>query len=321
MRLIRLTLLAVLFSAYFISTFSPAHAQTTRTKQVVVKCATSSRLSGANETIIFKRCSDGADLVSSSGGAFTVLGGGSSGGTASDVFSARPAASTAGLLFFPTNALTIERDTGSAWASWGPTWPLVQPPASGWSWVNQDSAAVDETLDHFYLEYTATSATAGDNVALRCRTAPATPYTITAAFIPNNLRTTSGAGVYMYEGLAFRETATSKLESWFVVTNPFASGGLWLSVSTWTSATALSAELARYYSAGKQIWWLRINADGTNLKYYLSSDGVHFHLYISRAKATFFTTAPDQVCYAVGDAAGVVAADKTAMSLISWKVE
>src|SRR4051812_44657657 len=48
-------------------------AQTSKVSQIVIRCMSSSRLSGASDAILWRKCSDGKVYLSSGGGAFSEL--------------------------------------------------------------------------------------------------------------------------------------------------------------------------------------------------------------------------------------------------------
>src|SRR5437763_9881287 len=104
--------------------------------------------------------------------------------TTSDVEASRPAG-TEGDLFLPTNGYQIERKGASVYAAWGPIFPLAVPDDASYSWVNQSTATVTTTKGGIHLLQPAGST--GTNASLRVKSAPATPYTLTAFLLHNCL--------------------------------------------------------------------------------------------------------------------------------------
>lgn len=75
-------------------------------------------------------------------------------------FANRPAAEKAGILYLPSDGISVYRDTGAAWTTWGPIFPLTKPLAlSGLTTVGNAPAAALETKGGFTLRYNATSGT------------------------------------------------------------------------------------------------------------------------------------------------------------------
>lgn len=219
-------------------------------------------------------------------------------------YASRQAAAIAGRLFLPSNSFYLERDTGAAWAPWGPIFRLTQPVSGDFSWVNQGGASVSTTNGGIFLS---APASASDSLRCRVKSAPATPYTITALMLPLLYSEN-----YHHCGLLFRESGTGEL-----ATMHFAVGldaALKIQVTKWDSPTAWNADYV-----GQVAWpkngplWLRIADDGANRISSISADGQNF-LTIHSVGRTDFLTA-DQVGFFAnsnnsGHAAGV--------TLLSW---
>jgi hypothetical protein len=223
--------------------------------------------------------------------------------TTTAAYASRPAASNDGNLFLPSDGFQIERDTGSVWAPWGPIFPLTAPVDGDFSWVNQGGASVSTTKGGIFL-----LGPAGTGVNLRCRvkSAPATPYTITAAFLPR-VPGVDFAGA----GLLFRQSSDGKMASIGIGH----SANVSIDVNKWTNATTFSAQYASlttktFYSPT----FLRITDNGTNRICSWSNDGQNF-LQIHSVGRTDFLTA-DQVGFFVN---AQQATWDVAMTLLSWK--
>jgi hypothetical protein len=67
----------------------------------------------------------------------------------SDVVASRPAAGLEGRLFFPTAGRTIDRDNGTLWTPYGPTYTLKEPIDGDFAWINQGGASVDMSVYGF----------------------------------------------------------------------------------------------------------------------------------------------------------------------------
>lgn len=172
-------------------------------------------------------------------------------------------------------------------------------------WINQGSAAVAPAMvwGNTAISLLGT-VTAGPSIRIRKKTAPATPYTITASFVPR-LTSSNFAGC----GLCWRDGGGQ------VIIFSQDSDGL-VTVSKWTSATAFSAAYAGVLTS-----WLwrgpfvsfRITDDGTNRVCSVSMDGVHWYQIHTIGRTDFMTAT--EVGFFVKDQSASYA---PGMSLLSW---
>ena len=65
--------------------------------------------------------------------------------TKTATYAAEPAAAADGKLFLPSDGAWIERDTGAAWAPWGPLYPMTKPVNGDFVWINQGASTVNQT--------------------------------------------------------------------------------------------------------------------------------------------------------------------------------
>ncbi len=216
-------------------------------------------------------------------------GGGGGNSTYTNTVANRPAASNDGDLFLPSNGVVIERDTGAAWAPWGPIFPLSPVPTTGWSWVNQGGATVDTTYGGIYLTV---PATASQNTRLYVRSAPSTPYTITALV---QLRMAfTGANDYIEAGLSFRQSSNGRLATFGL--QQVGTGTYWsfilakLNSETSWNSNYTADWLSRFSS---HPIWFRIADNGTNRVCSWSMDGQHWIQVHSVGRTDFLTA--DQV--------------------------
>jgi hypothetical protein len=153
-----------------------------------------------------------------------------------------------------------------------------------WSWVNQGSATASDSGG--WLALTAPAAS-GDSLKMLAQSSPSTPYTVTAKLCM------MGNSQYNTAGLGFRESGTSKIEVIRLATANAGSvpGTL---VTRFTDSTSFSANQVSI-SLFQGCQYQRINADGINITFYYSWDGVNFYQFYQEAKAAFFTTAPNQI--------------------------
>ena len=209
-------------------------------------------------------------------------GGGAPGGgdsTYTDTYANIPAASNDGDLFFPSDGAGVYRDTGAAWASWGPLMPFTEPPSAGWSWVNQGSATIDATKGGIYLEDATGVAT---EIRGRFRSISA-PYVVTAAF----LRRAHYNANEEAAGICFRQSSDGKLitfqvrQDYVIQVTKFSSPGTGVAnyISTSWPTVLMPAP----------VFVLRIEDDNTNRKCYWSGDGQHFTLIHTVGRTDYLT--------------------------------
>lgn len=244
-------------------------------------------------------------IVSAGGGA----GGGGGGGdsTYTDTYANIPAPSNDGDLFLPSDGVEIYRDTGAAWAGWGPMFPLTEPPSAGWSWVNQGTAVVDSTQGGIFLYDNTVSA--GDDYSCRVRAAPAAPYTITMCILGMPGAVT---GKYSSFGPLWRQSSDGKL-----VTVEHRGGQQgYLLTKKMNSPTSGNSDYFSYAwdkSGSFFPRFCRIADDGSNRIFSISADGIWFSTMWSVGRTDFIT--PDEVGFYINTVTSIT----VAMRLIHWR--
>jgi hypothetical protein len=202
-----------------------------------------------------------------------------------------------------TNSFFVSRYSGSAWVPWGPIFPFTPPVDGDFSWVNQGSATVSTTNGGIYL-YDPT-ADASANLRCRVKSAPSTPYTVTAAILMDPIVVANHNG-----GLLFRESGTGEL----VLFGMLQATGSLLQVDNWNSASAFNANVVNVSTRSSALVWLRIADNGTNRICSVSSDGQNWITVSTVARTTFLTA--DQIGFFV---AARNATYPMGMTLLSWK--
>lgn len=186
---------------------------------------------------------------------------------------------------------------------------MVPPVESGFSWVNQGTATVSETQGWSYLS---DEMAALDEWRLRVKSTPATPYTKTICFRPNN-----NLNGLAQEGFILRESGTGEFIAFALVpgsgaTAPAISITKWDDVNTFNTSV-YNVEINELHFAGYV--WLRVENDGTDLFYYTSSDGSNFNLIFTAANGSLITI--DQYGYAL-NTVGTPATDQlTGVNILS----
>lgn len=232
-------------------------------------------------------------------------GGGDS--TNTGAYASLPAAGNDGNLYLPTDAPFFLRDNGSAWDVFGPVYRFTLPPTSGWSWVNQGSATIDTSTGAHILEG---DGTASYNLRCRARSAPATPYTITAMFLwdPHYLSAAQGS-----MGLFWRDSSAGTLTTcWYDYRGTTGAPNLY--VQTMNSVTSNNTVVVNANYLAERPRWFRIADDGVNRTFSISMTGFDFSPLYSVSRTTFLT--PNQVGYFVD---GGTSTYKPKMRLLSWK--
>lgn len=244
----------------------------------------------------------GLYVVNSAGAVTGPLGAGGASIT-TDTYANIPAAGTAGNLFLPSDGYSEYRDTGAAWAPWGPLFPLTKPPAiSTLTWVNQGAGTASETNGGIYMYNPADS---NDNWRMLLKTLTA-PYTLTVAMINHYANFN-----YHCSGLVWRQASDGKLVTW----GYSAEGDGVLRSSKWNSATNWSAG---YYASNathlQGPLFLRMEDDNVNRIISWSTDGQNFRVSHTVGRTDFMTATQVGIginCTHASDAIGAL--------FISWK--
>lgn len=222
-----------------------------------------------------------------------------------DTYANRLAVAKSGRLFLPNNGFQIERDTGAAWAPWGPLFPLTAPVSNDFAWINQGSASITTTNGGIYL---LAPAHTGIDYKVRKKAAPATPYTITAAFLPQ-VRSLDNHSC----GLLFRQSSDGKLAALAYV---HATSAMNFQSLKLTSPTAFSAQytIETVRQGFGPLMFMRIADNGTSRIVSYSVDGVNF-MALHTVGRTDFLTADEVGFFSNSDTTG----GDAAMTLLSWK--
>lgn len=229
---------------------------------------------GAATTLSFVTTASEASLSNE-----TVLG---TGVIMTDDYASRPAAATAGRIFLLDDGVAIDRDTGSAWQSWGPIFPLAGIANRPTTWSNQGSTTETVTSGAAYLD----APTGTYNVRGRVKAAPSTPYTVTACILPNII------SADQFVGLMWLLNSSGASVQFGV---NFAGGiQVWKNTNVTTFSANYVASLSR--PVGGPVW-LRIGDDGSVRTCEVSADGRHWTLVHSVSRTDFIT--PDRVGWAV----------------------
>ena len=134
----------------------------------------------------------------------------------------------------------------------------------------------------------AAQARTAPNIRVMTRTAPSTPYTITAHLLTNTVEDDVDDGEHL---LGFRESGTSKLSYIsFSYTNQYEVKYL----ADWNDATGAPSDAGTILHR-RSDYWFRIGYDGADLTYESSINGVDWFQFYTETDTAWFSTAPDQV--------------------------
>ena len=158
--------------------------------------------------------------------------------------------------------------------------------ASDFTWGNQGTSTVTDDTGG---SITITPQTGVTNIRGQYKSAPTAPYSVTIrAMLGVGENAANQNGIFF----GFRESATSKLvyhEFHYSDANQY-------DINYSTDWGTFNSQLAQAPQTGDRTdWWFKIENDDTDLIFYCSANGYNWFEIHSEAKATTFTTAPDEV--------------------------
>lgn len=184
---------------------------------------------------------------------------------------------------------------------------FVAPIDANYAWINQGGASIVSTsvqgASGLFLRGPVSS---GVNLRIRKKSAPATPYTVTAAVLAYAM-----AVNFQDVGICFRESSSGKVHAFGAVTGT----NLWqLGSLKYTNPTTFSAS---YVAPGgnfcAQTLWLRIADNGTNRICSYSLDGQNFITLHTVGRTDFLTA--DEIGFFVNDQTNTY---EVGCVLLSW---
>lgn len=212
--------------------------------------------------------------------------------------------------------------TGTAWItapSNTPTFafqPTIVPPGNVSSWANKhDTGGTGVFTDLTNAVMILSPGYTGSNQLHKTLTnaAPATAFTLTAAFFANFGN--CGSSNYPNTFVLIQGTGTA-----FVLFGPiYGSGpphGLW--VGAWNSYTSQASDRkAPYFIDVATLVWIKVQYDGTNLIYSVSTNGEDWIQQFSETATNFIGSAPAYVGFGANS---YTSTSPTIVTLVHWNV-
>lgn len=191
----------------------------------------------------------------------------------------------------PTNPQDVATKAYADALTGGSSGIVIDVSAIPTTWVNQGSSTIGTNTNGSIALVGAATGT-GANIVAQVKTAPATPYTITAYFNPSFIQYKP----FLSFGLCFRDSASGKFHLFdFVGVTTLALGSQMRSTK-FTNATTFSADYINRHML--PLSWLRITDDGANRICSFGTDGEHWIQFHSIGRTDFLTA--NQVGFVVG---------------------
>lgn len=217
--------------------------------------------------------------------------------------------------YLSTDGQTEYRWNGSLWVPWGPIYPFTPPVDGDFAWVNQGTASVVTTTGGITLVVPNAAAT-DINMISRVKSAPATPYTVTAYWSAS--RYTNN---YHMAGLIFREAGTGELVFFGSEFNAGLAGVPLMTVMYCANNTTITT---RYVSETGAFWggnilqgWWRLADNGTNRIFSVSHDKQNWLDVLTQTRTT--DTTPDQIGFGMSSRNQSGTARTRYLDLLSWE--
>lgn len=199
---------------------------------------------------------------------------------------ARPAASREGHLYHPDDGGLVYRDDGSDWSAFGPSMPFLSPVDAEFSWVNQGTAQVDSDESSLTLSDSG-AASSADDYNIRLQSAPVTPYQVTVALLPLGVSVSQAANDDTRLGILMRDSGSGQLYILYIGLSQVPQLRVIRAVNPSSAAAETYVNVQTPVFGG--VWWLRMFDDGVNRGFEASSDGQHFDLIHTIARASGLT--------------------------------
>ncbi len=185
---------------------------------------------------------------------------------------------------------------------YAPIYPVTPPNNASYAWINQGSSSVNTNGGAIFLK----SGSAATSWAIRKKSAPSPPYTVSVMFIPRIF-----SGTNNRVGPIWRQSSDGKLITCEVSWSG-GPGAQKFVINKWNGPTSFSAAYSPTFSSNHvsygSPYFMRLEDDNTNRKVYTSFDGQNWELQHTVGRTDFLTA--DEVGFAADDTAGI--------TILSW---
>lgn len=157
--------------------------------------------------------------------------------------------------------------------------------ASDFTWTNQGSSTATD-LSNGNIKIKIPTGT-GPNVRIFTRSAPTPPYVITMSLA---LQLNNDGASHM--GPIFRESSSGEVYTFATFGDPSA-----IRILKYNNATSFNSDLFGYQNwfVGKRFSWFRLEDDNTDLKFWISTNGIQWIEVASEGRTAFMAGGPDEV--------------------------
>jgi hypothetical protein len=216
-----------------------------------------------------------------------------------------PESGNSGDMFFPTDGIYTYVHDGDEWKTWAFGFPMTPPVLTDFTWDNQGTGTANDNNGAIFLS---APALAGNNCRVLYKSAPSTPYTLTAAFIPVIINSQN----YQKCGVGWRQSSDGKM-----VIAQYERDSSWLRKHDNATSESSNYQQVNHHEYGfGGPTWVKLEDDGTNRKVYWGLDGTNWVLWHSHDRTNHMTA--NQLCF-------MASADNenwgSAMILLHWKEE
>jgi hypothetical protein len=234
----------------------------------------------------------------------------------SGVSSSLPSAAVAGRLYLPTDEPILYRDSGSAWVSFGPVAPLVNPLAQTWGWENHVRATRTDQSGSITLSQNASGSGSGNYVEMIATALPAPSWRIRFAMMINICPDTE---VNVFGGFAIRQTSNGHFY-WFAIGGnagalPKLTVYKFSGPSSYDGTLTADPKLRLFHNP----MWFELENDGTYLYARWSADGQNFSTWL-KVGVSEYLSSMDEFAIVV-DTAPSGGVTNTSERLISFAFE
>lgn len=244
-----------------------------------------------------------ADSGEAGGVSWQPAGGGGS-AVSSGVYASRPAAGTAGNVYYCTDAPVVYVDNGVSWDGWkyGQPMPFLNEPTIQF---NVGTAVVSAQGWGTTFSVPANGSTGSVAVQAIEKAYPGTPFVLDMAmsYVGPNRQ-------YAQYGFMARDSGSGRI----VVFGPVGGSGLYIQHYNSATSVAGSDENCELSLNMFTPFWIRFEDDGTNIKFSFSADGINWVLLATKSR-TFWLATPDKIGFFMNNQTGFIPASGT---LLGW---